>query len=50
MSYADVTNLEIMETNPMDFWQAIQMLRMHIASCQPNATHFAISEFAHFFR
>jgi len=26
------------------------MLRMHIASCQPNATHMAISEFASFFR
>jgi NAD-dependent deacetylase len=50
MDLPDVLDLQVLQSSPLEFWQAVQFCRMRIVSCSPNPVHFALDELLKVFR
>ena len=50
MKLTEVMDLNILQSSPLEFWQAVQYNRMRVLSCCPNPVHFALTEFLGFWR
>lgn len=50
LTHEEMARMEVLQSYPMEFWQKQQHFRMIIAQNQPNACHFAVSEFYHMYR
>lgn len=50
MKLKDVMDMNVLQSSPLDFWQAIQYNRMRIAHCSPNSIHYFLSDLMYWFR
>ncbi|OMJ71089.1 hypothetical protein SteCoe_30793 [Stentor coeruleus] len=49
LSLQEVMNINILESNPLEFWQNIQYNRVRFASCNANKVHYALSDFIQYY-